>query len=96
MDWNPPFLACPITNLPLTKELRRRSEGSQSRAISCWAAIDYPREVDGSSVKEAWAAVTAPSKSEAVEAVRVALVGTNRNLVNKKKYIYIYTMLVHS
>ena len=40
--------------------------------------------MDGSSVKEAWTAVTARSKSEAVEAVRIVLADTNRNLVKIK------------
>ena len=34
---------------------------------------------------EAWRKVTTPSGSEAVEAVRVALVGTNRDLVRDMK-----------
>ncbi|CAM9549808.1 unnamed protein product, partial [Ascophyllum nodosum] len=60
----------------LAEELCRRSG---------WAAIDYPLELDGgASVGEAWRKVTTPSGSEAVEAVRVALVGTNRDLIWKR------------
>lgn len=62
------------------KELHRRSEVSS--AISSWAVVDYPSEVGGVSVSEAWADVITPSRCGAVEAVRVALAGTNRNLVS--------------
>ena len=57
---------------------------------SSWAVVDYPAKLGGRSAdadggvdtSEAWAAVTAPSACRAVEAVRTALVGTNRHLVS--------------
>ena len=60
---------------------------------SSWAVVDYPPNLgcpnagaggetgEGVSTSEAWAAVTVPSACRAVEAVRTALVGTNRHLV---------------
>lgn len=59
---------------------------------SSWAVVDYPAKLGGPNAataegggvdtSEAWAAVTAPSACRAVEAVRTALVGTNRHLVS--------------
>ncbi|CAM9924181.1 unnamed protein product [Pylaiella littoralis] len=77
----------------LAEELRRRSEASSTR--SSWAIVDYPSYLGrangnsegregGVDTAEAWAAVTASSACRAVEAVRTALVGTNRHLVWKR------------
>ncbi|CAN0511299.1 unnamed protein product [Ectocarpus sp. 12 AP-2014] len=67
----------------LAEEMRRRSEASSMR--SSWAVVDYPAMLGGGvSTSEAWSAVTTPSPCRAVEAVRTALLGTNRHLVRNK------------
>ncbi|CBJ48893.1 conserved unknown protein [Ectocarpus siliculosus] len=67
----------------LAEEMRRRSEASSMR--SSWAVVDYPAMLGGGvSTSEAWSAVTTPSPCRAVEAVRTALLGTNRHLVWKR------------
>ncbi|CAM9351800.1 unnamed protein product, partial [Hapterophycus canaliculatus] len=84
----------------LAEELHRRTEGSSmtsSWAVVEYPATLNANATGGASrgsaggagavvvkTSEAWAAVTTPSPCRAVEAVRVALVGTNRHLVWKR------------
>ncbi|CAM9562631.1 unnamed protein product, partial [Laminaria digitata] len=74
--------SCIVEASAYRTELHRRSAASSVK--SSWAVVDYPSEVGGVSVSEAWADVITPSRCGAVEAVRVALAGTNRNLVWKR------------
>ncbi|CAN0017427.1 unnamed protein product [Scytosiphon promiscuus] len=84
----------------LAEELHRRTEASSitsSWAVVEYPATLNANSTAGASggpgvgtgavgvtTSEAWAAVTTPSSCRAVEAVRIALVGTNRHLVWKR------------